>query len=251
MFAGESQTHGTRCVPGAAHQGYDSKLTTLTQDQWEMYKLDRRYDCLVRLSPMPSLVRKSKTVESPEPLSTTFMPEAGSSSQASSGKRTHLSNHVKRRRPSEQTRPEKRARNAPSGYTSTEADSEDEEDAAEEDEVNDLISEIGSSQKQEQLKKQYHTSARLLKVRANIEEARRRRRDLAARRKAQLDAVEDLKDDDIEMLSCTDSPTASPSRTKSSKPASVKRKGIYKMSNSCSHNSSILQPAMATFLSHQ
>ena len=207
-----------------------------------MYKLDKRYDCLVRLSPMPSLVRRVGDERPPEPVAPKLSAQESFSSQASSFRsrdlrytRTHLSNHVKRRASTDKPATEKRARTAPSGYSSSSSESSSEDDTAEEDEVNELVSESSKSssqksgrsqtQPQPQPARQYQASARLLKVRANIEEARRRRRELAARRKAQLDSIEELKDEDIEMVSCSEIPASALPRAKSTGAPPVKRKG--------------------------
>lgn len=209
-----------------------SKLTTLTQDQWDMYKLDRRYDCLIRLSPMPSVVRQVNDEPLPEPSSKTGDTEASSQASSLQGRdirytRINLSNHVKRRLSSGKVDSNKRARTVPSGYSSTNLSSED--DTAEEDEVNKLVDE-GDLQKQDRAKKRYKTTS-VLKTRAHFEEARRRRRELYLRRKAQLNSIEELKDgdgdedEDVEMKFCSETPVPTPTRARSMSAAPIKRKG--------------------------
>ncbi|EJD03099.1 uncharacterized protein FOMMEDRAFT_146791 [Fomitiporia mediterranea MF3/22] len=198
------------------------QLRTLTQDQWDVYKLDRDFDCLVRLPPQATTITRSNNANTYSPSKPATVEEAPAEDNIARHKRRLSESAVARRLSgSNDEGKRKKARskaNDPSSLSS------DESDQAEEEEVSGMVidDDVFSSQTP---RKRYQTSERLKKVKANKEEARRKRREWNAQRRQKigLSQLEEYEEDENRM-SWTDVPLSSPPRAQPTASPFPKRK---------------------------
>ncbi|KAI5123657.1 hypothetical protein M0805_001687 [Coniferiporia weirii] len=195
------------------------QLMTLTHDQWDMYKLDRRYDCVVKSSPNHSVIVKSGREPSADPPREHISPLQNKNTKS----KRRLSDNVTIRRlsgsNSEGRRKKSRAATVEYFSSSSSSSSDNEDDEAEEDEVNMIIDE-------ERAPKKHLQSERLKKVRANIEEARKNRREWNARRREKLGLPTTVEDEDESMMSWSEINTTPKRPKKIDTPASKRKVSV-------------------------
>ncbi|KAH8119230.1 hypothetical protein DFH11DRAFT_1686161 [Phellopilus nigrolimitatus] len=199
-------------------------LMTLTHDQWDKYKLDRNFDCLVRLSPDHPIIIKSTRQPSVDLDPPRKPPHSPLHSKNVRFKRRLSDNTSSRRLSGSNSDGMKKKRRAiTSGFSSSsESESSDDDNEAEEDEVNGMIiDDVG-------VPKKHLQSERLKKVRANIEEARRKRREWNAQKRTKpgLSRTLEEEEEDEYRMSWTEIPSTFSTRAQSEGTPAFKRKGI-------------------------
>ena len=156
----------------------------LTSDQWDTYKLDPDYDCLVRVTPQLSIVTGASTRK---PLSSNLMESLAT---ASDPKPASFKRHLFKKKPFLKSRAASLPIDVDSEYANSDAPNASGDEDADEDEVKRMVDD-GKF-----IKQKADASQRLKKVRTNIEEARRLRRQYNAKRREKL-LAEGIQEDEI------------------------------------------------------
>ncbi|THH07495.1 hypothetical protein EW145_g3331, partial [Phellinidium pouzarii] len=131
------------------------ELMTISRDQWDMYKLNRRFDCVLRPFPNHTVITKStrKPSVSPPQGSANVRDSPLQNKNAKSKRRLSDNVFVRRASGSNSDDKKKKSRTEAADFSSSSSDGDDE---ADEDEVNMIIDEEGTGKKHlqsERLKK--------------------------------------------------------------------------------------------------
>ncbi|OCB88717.1 hypothetical protein A7U60_g4098 [Sanghuangporus baumii] len=211
----ENEMSTWRFVPNARwEQGVDGEgewprvvefcgqYATLMQDEWDLLKLDKEYECLVRRPPFLTKIVK-RPPQSPAPGSSMTSNPPLSNTQPPStptpNPKRRISGSVLSRRCSGSNSVGQRKKARPfidECSSSSESDTIREDDA-EEDEVSEMVVDEDSSSRH------YKISERLRKVRANKDEARRKRREAT---KARLERSGQFYNEEEDMMSWSECP---------------------------------------------
>ncbi|KAL5523620.1 hypothetical protein ACEPAG_7793 [Sanghuangporus baumii] len=200
------------------------QYATLTQDEWDLLKLDKEYECLVRRPPfLTKIVKRLPPSPSPGPSMAPNPPLSNMQppSTPTPNPKRRISGSVLSRRSSGSNSlgQRKKARPFIDGSSSSAESDTVREDDAEEDEVSEMVVDEDSSSRH------YKISERLRKVRANKDEARRKRREAT---KARLERS-GLFYNEEDMMSWSECPPpedvqSSPIQPQSGSPPFAKRK---------------------------
>ncbi|KAL5507344.1 hypothetical protein ACEPAH_6800 [Sanghuangporus vaninii] len=223
----ENETSTWRFVPNARwEQGVDGEgewprvvefcgqYATLAQDEWDLFKLDKEYECLVRRPPfLTKIVKRPPQSPAPGPSMTSNPPLSNMQppSTPTPNPKRRISGSVLSRRcsGSNSLGQRKKARPFIDGYSSSSESDTVREDDAEEDEVSEMVVDEDSSSRH------YKISERLRKVRANKDEARRKRREAT---KARLERSGQFYNEEEDMMSWSECPPLEELQTPPSQP---------------------------------